>query len=237
MRPIGGGGSGSLTKTGDGRISLYGANTYTGPTVVAAGALSPRNSSGSATGPGPVTVNAGAMLAGSGTIGGPVTVAGTLAPDSCAWTGNVPEILTINNQVTFQSSSTFAVMVNGLTIGSNGYGQLATTGPVTLAGLLALSFGSFTPIGDDMLFILNNTGLGATAGTFQYADDSTIGTFNGFDWRITYNANNAALPSLDGGNDVAIYTTAVPEPPTLALLASGLLGVLAYAWRRRGNDR
>ena len=34
--------------------------------------------------------------------------------------------------------------------------------------------------------------------------------------------------------DNAIVTTsAIPEPGTLTLLATGLIGLLAYAWRKR----
>jgi len=228
--PIGGGGSGSLTKTGNGRVSLYGANDYSGPTIVAGGALSPRNTAGSATGSGPVTVEPGAMLAGWGIVSGPVSIAGTLAPDSCSWSASLPEILTINNQVSFQPGSTFAVMANGLAAGS-GYGQLLTTGPVSLAGSLALTFGNFAPTGHDILFLINNSGSEATLGRFQYADNARIGTFDGLDWYITYDADNGAVPGLNGGNDVAIYD--VPEPSGLVLPASGLLSLLAYRWRRR----
>ena len=80
----------------------------------------------------------------------------------------------------------------------------------------------------DMLFIINNTGLGSTTGTFQYADNSKIGSFNGCDWFITYDANNIASPSLNGGNDVAIYNLVVPEPGTWMLLAAGCLAMIAY---------
>ena len=65
---------------------------------------------------------------------------------------------------------------------------------------------------------------------FQYADNAKLGMFDGFDWYITYNANNSASPSLDGGNDVAVYSVAVPEPATLALLAAALLCLMAFAW-------
>ncbi len=116
-----------------------------------------------------------------------------------------------------------------------GYDELTTTGPVSLAGTLALNFGSFTPTGSDILFLINNTGTGATTGTFQYADHAEIGTFNGFNWYITYEANDAAVPSLSGGNDVAIYSEPVPEPSALALLVAGLFGSFAFAWARQRN--
>ena len=132
--------------------------------------------------------------------------------------------------MTFQPGSTFNVEVYGLTAGS-GYDELTTTGPVTLAGSLAMTFGSFTPTGHDILFLINNTGTGATTATFQYADNSKIGTFDGCDWYITYDANNTVSPSLDGCNDMAIYSVAVPEPSELVLLATGLLSLLAYAGR------
>ena len=220
------GGSVGLNKTGSGTAILSAANTYTGPTTISAGTLKVANTTGSATGSGAVTVNSGATLSGSGRISGPLSIAGVLAP------GNSPGILTVNNQVTFQPGSTFNADVFGLTAGS-GYDQLTTTGPVSLAGSLSMTFGSFTPTGHDVLFLINNTGSGATTGTFQYADNSKIGTFDGFNWYITYDANNVASPSLNGGNDVAIYSVAVPEPATLVLLAAGLLSLLAFAWRRR----
>jgi hypothetical protein len=38
---------------------------------------------------------------------------------------------------------------------------------------------------------------------------------------------------MGGGMDSVLLTTNVPEPTTLSLLATGVLGLLAYAWRKR----
>ena len=53
--------SGPITKIGTGRLTLGGANLYTGGTIVSGGTLLINNTSGSGTGTGDVTVNAGAL--------------------------------------------------------------------------------------------------------------------------------------------------------------------------------
>lgn len=75
-------GSGYIVKTGGGTLTLDGANTYTGGTIISNGTLLVANSSGSGTGAGTVTVNFGGVLGGNGAISGAVTVnsGGMLAP-------------------------------------------------------------------------------------------------------------------------------------------------------------
>ncbi|MEN6450041.1 MAG: PEP-CTERM sorting domain-containing protein [Thermoguttaceae bacterium] len=84
------------------------------------------------------------------------------------------------------------------------------------------------------------TETGAASGykiDFEFAIPlSAIGTgANGpaFNWiacaKSSQNANCDYYPALGGSNRYA----GVPEPSTLALLAAGLVGLLAYAWRKR----
>jgi autotransporter-associated beta strand protein len=76
-------GNGSLTKSGAGGLVMSGTSTYTGVTTVEAGQLKVNGSIASSD----VTVNSGAVLSGSGTVGG-IGGAGSINP------GNSPGILT-----------------------------------------------------------------------------------------------------------------------------------------------
>jgi autotransporter-associated beta strand protein len=77
-------GTGGITKNGNGTLILSGACTYTGNNAVNGGAL---EVDGTLAGSGSVTVASGTVLAGSGTVNGPVTVAGRLNPGSASTTG------------------------------------------------------------------------------------------------------------------------------------------------------
>ncbi len=66
--------SGSLVKAGPGTLALRAASAFKGGTTVEAGTLLVTNTSGSATGAGPVLVKNGATLAGCGHVAGVVTV-------------------------------------------------------------------------------------------------------------------------------------------------------------------
>jgi len=66
-------GSGSLTKSTAGTVTLTSSNVYSGLTTVNAGKLVVKNTSGSGTGSGNVTINNSGVLAGTGSISGTVT--------------------------------------------------------------------------------------------------------------------------------------------------------------------
>ena len=213
---ISGSGSGGLTKSGGGLAILSGSNTYSGATTVSGGTLKVANAAGSATGSGPVTVDAGATLSGPGVIGGPLEIAGELGP------GDSTEILTVNNQVTFEPGSD----VQRQSVRHNGRQRLRPVDDhrARVAGQFAeCDLWDLHAHRPRYSVPHQQHRRGLTSGKFQYADKSLLGTFDGFNWYITYEANDAATPSLTGGNDVAIYS--VPEPAACP------------AGRRRGGDR
>src|SRR5439155_20393109 len=84
-------GVGGLTKTGAGVFTLARSvgNTYGGGTTISGGTLLVMNTSGSGTGTGPVAVNAGAVLGGTGTSQGNITNNGTVAPGSSVGTFHI----------------------------------------------------------------------------------------------------------------------------------------------------
>ncbi|HWA42607.1 MAG TPA: autotransporter domain-containing protein [Hypericibacter adhaerens] len=95
-------GSGDLVKQGTGRFVLTGTSSgYTGDTEVSAGALIVNGDIGNS----PVTVDAGALLGGGGTVGA-TDIAGTIAP------GNSIGTLTVTGNYDQQSGSTYEVEID-----------------------------------------------------------------------------------------------------------------------------
>ena len=135
------GSGGSLRKVGRAPFVLNRDNTYTGGTIVDAGALEVRNNEGSATGSGPVQINAG-ILGGDGIIAGSVTVGASdsagafLEPHFRRGERDHGKILTIEGPLTFTDNSTYygryiwtdTVYANGITIEGSAQIQLFAKG-------------------------------------------------------------------------------------------------------------
>jgi fibronectin-binding autotransporter adhesin len=114
-------GSGSFTKRGAGNLVLTGASALIGSTTVEAGKLSVNASLAAST----VRVLSGAVLGGSGTVGGIVANAGaTVSP------GNSIGTLTVSGNVSFAAGSTYQVEVNA----AGQSDRIAASGSATLNG-------------------------------------------------------------------------------------------------------
>jgi autotransporter-associated beta strand protein len=220
-----------INKSGSGRLSLNGNNTYTGATNVPAGTLLVNGSL-----PASSTVTVNGTLGGVGTIGGGVNIGtgGILAP------GNGPGVLTAAANVLMASGSTFSLdLAHGpgaslapgidydrLVVGT-GVGAMST-GAIQLQNaqlLLALGVGIRE---GDTFFVVVNDGTDPVTGTFLDLPDDTIFTVSGQGFRVSYDADSTT-GTVDGGNDIALL--AVPEPGSTALLLVG--GALLLPRRRR----
>ena len=166
-------GSGKLTFNGSGMTVLSGANTYTGGTIVESGTLSLL---GGTLGSGDVYVAPGAQLVGTGSISGPVTVAGLFKP------GNSPGYIGVNANVVMTSGAVYQQDIAGTTqaseaspVGVTGYySYLNITG-----GQFVINSGSTLTPALSNLFNTLESGYGSTPYTPVLGDRFRIVTADG----------------------------------------------------------
>lgn len=199
----------ALAATNTGSLALTGANTYAGGTNVNGGTLLANNSSGSATGSGPVTVNNSGTLGGIGAISGATTING--GGRITGATAGTIGALTLQNNVTFSgaSGSSLATYFVDLASGANNSDRLLIGG--------GLNLGSF----DQIQFN------GTADGTSSYNLATYTSVSGIFDVET-------ALPA---GYQLVYGTTSldlvpVPEPATW-LAAALAVAALAFHQRRR----
>ncbi|MGI9177151.1 MAG: beta strand repeat-containing protein, partial [Pirellulales bacterium] len=212
-------GSGGLVKLGSGTLTITSSNTFTGNTTVSAGKLAVNGVLGS----GSLSVAAAAWLAGNGTIGGPVSVQGTLSP------GNSPGLLTMQS-LDLLASSTTAMEIGGTGRGT-GYDAIDITSlsGLSFGGLLELNFTSTFP--DNTTFDLFGFS-GSPAGTFSSV--TAAGSYGS----LTF-VKQAGVWTAQSGTQTISFTEStgnvivVPEPATAALGGSAAVGLALWARRKR----
>ena len=166
------GAKGSMIKIGRGRLTLTGANTYLGKTLVKQGELLVSNTLGSGTGAGPVQVALG-TLGGTGTISGAVTIGtglgrgAVVAPGS---NGIAIGILTIQSSLLCQSDATYDFEVDTDTSTAD---QLTASGVTINSGatFLPTSFGTDTLTLGITFTAINNISATPISGTFANLPD------------------------------------------------------------------
>ncbi len=192
---------GSLGKTGTGTLTLSGDSSYSDGTIVDAGTLLVKTEHGSATGLGPVQVDAG-TLGGQGQIAGAVTIGSgkesgrraILAPGIKG-----PGVLVICNSLTIKSDGRYKwelslfpveadeVVAAGVTLESGAQFQPQARGQQSL------------PVGSVFTVIANNTDQ-PISGTFANLPDGVILSVNGNNLQANYEGGD--------GNDLTL--TVVP---------------------------
>jgi autotransporter-associated beta strand protein len=190
-------GTGSITKTGTGKLNFSGANTYSGGTTVTAGTLFVTNRRGSGTGAGRLQINGG-KLGGTGRISGIVFVGDGGGPKAFITPGvtnGAPATLTVQKKLTFRADGTdqFGYKTNG-----PGADKIVARGVTIESGALL----SFAPIDTGVLPIgtvftaIDNTAPTATAGTFANLADGATVTVGGNTFQADYEGGD--------GNDLVL---------------------------------
>ncbi len=208
-----------LLKVGPATVTLAGDNTYVGTTTVQEGTL---RITGTTSGQGSYTVQSGATLGGTGTIGLAAGAAVTFANGSFLDPGTSPGTLTVDGDLVMETGSTYL-----WELGPTGHDLVDLTGSLALGDwTLALVDDGAEPVFGEKYYLFTSFSTLDLAGGSNPANfNALIDTSRAPDW-------NPAYLSL-GLDDAGLYLSAIPEPGTLLLLAAGLLGLLAAPRRKR----
>ncbi|TPM87911.1 autotransporter-associated beta strand repeat-containing protein, partial [Mesorhizobium sp. B2-1-5] len=167
-------GTGTMVKSGTGTLFLSGNNTYTGATIVDAGTLVANGSILFSS----LTVNAGATLGGTGSVGSATLAGGTLSP------GNSIGTINIIGNLAFGAGSVYAVEVSGSTAD-----RANATGSADLSGgTVDVTFLAGGSVSRNYTILNATGGLGGTK--FASLSDTPL---PGFETSLSYDANNVYL--------------------------------------------
>lgn len=221
--------NGSLTKTGDGILSLgtkdnLVTQNYAGATLVNAGTLLINGSVGN----GGITVASGAKLGGEITAGGTTTIqsGATLAVGNSAGLG------------TFASLSLSGLTEIEINAGADASGRgttydainVTSEGGLTYGGTLKLVFaGTVTDTGAFDLFDFVGTTHNSFTDIVLFAGETNIGslTFTGGVWGGTFDLGYGSGMQSFTFSESTGGMTVIPEPSTWALIGLGLAFAIA----------
>ena len=186
-------GSGSLNLTGSGTLNLTGANTYSGTSKLNGGTLN--ITGGSLNTNGTVSVNSGATLAGTGTVG-TVTLGSNAVIAPTALTASAPGTLTVSSLI-INGGSTY-----DLSIGTNSSDLINSLGSITFNNTtnsgstftLALTNYGSAPSSSINFTILTGSSLSFTGGFNAAAFTINTNGFTGIgSWSLVTNSTSLLL--------------------------------------------
>ena len=225
---ISGGSAFSLTKTGDGVLTLSGSSTYSGSTTVSAGTLFLEGRLNNSA----VTVHSGATFGGSGSLGSSLTVesGAFLAPGGVS-PGSIEGVLTVGS-LNLNAGSSTAMQIAGDGSGSGvagtGYDSIVVSGSdgLSYGGELSLMFSNASD------FVLGTTfnlfsHSGSAAGALEYVTAGGSGNYAG----LSFTSDGNGVWTSDwvaATRQMLVFTEStgnlvvVPEPSTWAMALAGL---------------
>lgn len=244
-----------LTKTGGGRLTLSATNPYTGVTLVSGGAL---HVNGLLSGTSGVSVNAGGILGGSGSINAAIAGAGLVSP------GASPGILaataldpTLATAYALEFTSTGSPNYGDSTASVNDVLRLTSSTPFTtslsagnvidvyfdvamLAANDAFRGGFYTDTRADFAASIQNASFaywvkGNGGGTDRSFNGQSYFSLANFDSGLSVTLSTVAETAVFAGGAVDGQVTqfvVVPEPATLALAAAAT-GLAGWRFARR----
>jgi autotransporter-associated beta strand protein len=194
---------GGLTKLGTGVLKMTGTNTYIGTTTISQGELIVDGSIA-----GPVTVNSGGILAGTGSISsGTVNASGQIAPG---------ESLTV---------------IGNLSLGSGAVMDYELDTPSTSDRILTANLALNGQQISDFNFTLTANFAPGTYNLIEVGSvpsgslgTNTSGMIGGYPAYLAISGNEVVL-------------NVVPEPSMWALLGAGAIGLWLDSWQRRRQSR
>ncbi|MBJ7257679.1 MAG: autotransporter-associated beta strand repeat-containing protein [Akkermansiaceae bacterium] len=235
-------GNGGITKAGSATLTLGANNTYLGNTVLSQGSLIINGNQSSATGA--FTVASGAMLGGSGTIGGATTISGIHSP------GNSAGVQTFASNLTYIGTPTveWELTANTTTQASPTpvFDQIVVNGNLdfSVATTLTLNF-ALAGSTVDWSNGLWGSDITGTSGWLVYDVAGSLSDFQNLlisveNWA---DGQGALLGTVRAGSSFSLYndgndiylTYAIPEPSTyalLSLLGAGIAGRIMVRRRR-----
>ena len=245
-------GTGNLTFSGPGTLTLNAANGYTGATSISAGTLaigaagSIANTSGVAIASGATfdvsaasgfAIGSSQTLSGVGTVAGAISIAGTHSP------GTSPGLQTFDSNLTYSSGANvdWELIANSQGSAGTNYDQIAVGGNLDFAGAttLDLIFNASGSIVDwsDAFWQSNRAWLvwDLSTGTTSNFGNLSITSATWLDAQGDSFATalpNASFTLSQVGQDVSLVYS-VPEPSSLLLLAAAAVPAGAVALRRR----